>query len=292
MYNLNYLYLHDLNIDTSRSARDISASAMFVSISGKDYTAPVSSVTNRFVDWFFKATNPNIPLLNVTFGNAFLTNRPLTAYSTNSVRTYGEVYAAISAQLKNISAAMFAKLQATVSALSAAAVTPVGSVVINKTNPSAIVSGTWTSCTNRFIQEASTTTGLLPISAAALSAYIISSAGVTPKHTHEVVLTPSSKSVSAKVEGTVTGLGGYEPGGWVYYKATDLTGLNRTIRVSGDGWDANDAMDSGSPISDAVANAYKHMITVASAGVAGETKSVNVSPDIDQLSATIFTKTA
>lgn len=286
MYNLNYSYLSDLNCDTSRSARDISASAMFVAIAGNDYTTPITSVTNRFVDWFFKATNANIPLLDVTFHNLFLKNRPLTAYTDTSLRTYGEVTAAISAQLTQIKTAMQTKLAATISALNAESVIPVGTVVLNKSIPG---SGLWTTVNDRLIIESAGTTGLIPDTDRALTSCILSSNGVTPKHMHEVTLSPTSKSITGTVTTTINGLGGFPAGGYVAYKSTDADDLNAEIVTAWDGWDDNDAMDSSLS---AVSAAYNTMISVDAAGTAGQSKTVNVAPAINQVNAAIYIKTA
>lgn len=286
MYNLNYSYLSDLNCDTSRSARDISASAMFVAIAGNDYTTPITSVTNRFVDWFFKATNVNIPLLDVTFHNLFLKNRPLTAYTDTSLRTYGEVTAAISAQLTQIKTAMQTKLAATISALNAESVIPVGTVVLNKSIPG---SGSWTTVNDRLIIESAGTTGLIPDTDRALTSCILSSNGVTPKHMHEVTLSPTSKSITGTVTTTINGLGGFPAGGYVAYKSTDADDLNAEIVTAWDGWDDNDAMDSSLS---AVSAAYNTMISVSTAGTAGQSKTVNVAPAINQVNAAIYIKTA
>lgn len=289
MYNLNYSYLSDLNCDTSRSARDISASAMFVAIAGNDYTTPITSVTNRFVDWFFKATNANIPLLDVTFHNLFLKNRPLTAYTDTSLRTYGEVTAAISAQLNQIKTAMLTKLSATIAALNVESVIPVGTVVLNNSTPG---SGLWTTVNDRLIIESAGTTGLIPDTDRSLTSCILSSNGVTPKHMHEVTLSPTSKSITGKVETTINGLGGFPGGGYVAVKSEHYQVSNQEnaeIVTAWDGWDDNDAMDSSLS---AISAAYNTMISVSTAGTAGQSKTINVSPAINQVNAAIYIKTA
>lgn len=289
MYNLNYTYLSDLNIDTSRSARDISASAMFVSISDNDYTTPVSSITNRFVDWFFAATNPNIPLLDITLHNAFLRDRPLSNYGPTSVRTYTEVTSAISAQLTSLFNTIQTKLQATISTLNLSNVIPVGTVIINKTAPTP---GSWTEVSGRFIQEATTDTGTIPSTNVNLSACTIFSTGVTPAHTHEVKLTPSSKDSTANISAEATGLGAFPTGGWLAIKNEHVGqsgDLNALAIAAWDGWDANNKLDGEKA---AIKQAYNNMISVAPAGGASVTKTINVAPQISQITASIFIKTS
>lgn len=288
MYDLDYLYLADLDIDTSRSARDITASALFISINDADYITPVSCVTNRFVDWFFTASNPNIPKLDITFKHAYLSGDALTDTGLSSLIPLSALSAAISSKLTDVFNAMQTKLCATISTLNVNNVIPVGTVVLNSTSPSV---GTWTSSASCFIGETRTTaTGV--ISGRALSAVNLSSSTM-PTHKHEVILSPKTMSKTAKISSSVTGNGAYMMpvfgSGGLAIRTGDST--DKQIIVATDHYDGGP--DQFKSTGKNIKSAYtENLVKVSPAVGSTATKSQNIAPPITQISdVKIFTKT-
>lgn len=293
MYDLDYLYLADLDIDTSRSARDITASALFISINDADYITPVSCVTNRFVDWFFTASNPNIPKLDITFKHAYLSGDALTDTGLSSLIPLSALSAAISSKLTDVFNAMKTKLCATISTLTVNNVIPVGTVVLNSTN-STSPSGTWTCSDNCFIGETRTTaTG--DISSRALSAVNLSSSTM-PAHKHEVILSPKTMSKTAKISSEVTGNGAYMMpvfgSGGLAIKTEELDEAEKKIIVATDHYDGGP--DQFESTGNNIKSAYtENLVKVSPATGSTDTKSQNIAPPITQISdVKIFTKTA
>jgi len=291
MYDLDYLYLADLDIDTSRSARDITASALFISINDADYITPVSCVTNRFVDWFFTASNPNIPKLDITFKHAYLSGDALTDTGLSSLIPLSTLSAAISSKLTDVFNAMKTKLYATISALTVNNVIPVGTVVLNSTSPSV---GTWTSSASCFIGETRTTaTGV--ISSRSLSAANLSSSTM-PTHKHEVTLSPKTMSKTAKISSLVTGNGAYMmpvfDSGGLAIKTAELNEATETIIVATDHYDGGP--DKFKSMGEKIKSAYtENLVKVSPAAGSTAAKSQNIAPPITQISdVKIFTKTA
>jgi len=292
MYNLDYLYLADLDIDTSRSARDITASALFVAINDNDYTTPMSAVVNRFVDWFFKATNPNIPKLNITLKHAYLSGDALISsnWGPSSLVPYSALTAKIASTLDSIMTMMSTKLGATASALTLDNMLPAGTVIVNKTDPSAF--GTWSEpITGRCIKETVENIGLIPTDpSAAITALNVTSTNIMPYHKHEVTLEPISKSKTAKFEALASGtVGAFDakagevwttinPGSWD-------NGFIQTIVYCGDGYDGAHAAKTVSDKTKSIAEQYKTMFDVGSVGGVNETLTIDVSPPITQLTA-------
>lgn len=288
MYDLDYLYLADLDIDTSRSARDITASALFISINDADYITPVSCVTNRFVDWFFTASNPNIPKLDITFKHAYLSGDALTDTGLSSLIPLSALSAAISSKLTDVFNAMKTKLCATINTLTVNNVIPVGTVVLNSTSPS----GTWTSSDSCFIGETRTTaTG--DISGRALSAVNLSSSTM-PAHKHEVILSPKTMSKTAKISSLVTGNGAYTMpvfgSGGLAIKTNQLNQAEKTIIVATDHYDGGP--DQFESTGNNIKSAYtENLVKVSPAVGSTATKSQNIAPPITQISdVKIFTK--
>lgn len=291
MYNLDYLYLADLDIDTSRSARDITASALFISINDADYITPVSCVTNRFVDWFFTASNPNIPKLDITFKHAYLSGDALTDTGLSSLIPLSALSAAISSKLADVFNAMKTKLCATISTLTVNNVIPVGTVVLNSDSPSV---GTWTSSDSCFIGETRTTaTG--DISGRALSEVNLS-ISTMPAHKHEVILSPNRMSKTANISSLVTGNGAYMMpvfgSGGLAIKTEELNEAEETIIVATDHYDGGP--DQFESTGKNIKSAYtENLVKVSPAVGSTATKSQNIAPPITQISdVKIFTKTA
>lgn len=296
MYYLDYRYLHELDIDTSNSARDISATAIFAAIADNDYYVPLSAVSTRFIEWFFvDSTNPNIKQLDITLKHAYLTGRALTANSPGSLLPLSTVTAAISAQLSDIKDKMLSALNATISALSAEAVIPVGSVAINKSAPT--VSGTWVSATNRFIGELGPNVPSVNITAASvhipLSSLTVSS-NTMPQHRHEVTLDPKTFNKTGSVEGSLSNLGSY-----IHHrhgaasKNKELSETTITATRAHDGYDG-DSSAMGAK-AESIAKGYQQLFKVADAGSSGSgtTKKQHLAPPVTELPNTaIFVKTS
>lgn len=294
MYNLNYTYLSDLDIDTSRSARDISASAVFVAIDDSDYYTPVSCVANRFVDWFFAATNPNIKNLDVTFKHAYLSGDALTPARNASLVTLDALNAKISATLATLSAAMLAKLSATKTALNTASVIPVGTVVINRSAPSV---GNWsTGITGRCICEATTATGTgkIPSSTTVADVKIAGTTSI-PKHSHAVTMTPATFNKSHVISDLQTGHCKFSWQGPIYSNVKPGIGTpaeSDTIAFAWDRWDGADVEEDGGYKIEAIAERYKTMVSTSSTGGGGTTPDINIAPPVYKLTdAAIFVKT-
>lgn len=296
MYNLNYTYLSDLDIDTSRSARDVSASTVFAAIDDNDYTVPLTSITNRFVEWFFTASNPNIPNLNITLLDANIMNGERT--QGDAIKTYGELTAYLETILTAISANMTTKLNATINTLSTDNITPTGSVAINKSAPS---NTDWAEVDKpEFLYEASVPDEVGEIfqrpaggAGEALSDIVITHDGGIPHHTHEVKLTPSQKKVNAEITDSDSGLGRITYANKrVVVKTEHLPAAKRNspIAQGGDGWNG----ESSQFIADVkgITEAYKRILTVTAAGSdIGSANRQQIAPNVHELTdAKLFVK--
>lgn len=306
MYNLNYTYLADLPIDTSRSARDISASALFIAIQGNDYSTPVTCITNRFVEWFFATANPNIPKLDVTFKHLYLTaDAAGTGQADNqkAIVSKAELLTTISNKLTSVCEQIKTKLEATITTLNANNVMPVGTIVVNK-NTNAPVNGSWKNYSNLFLGE-TRGNNVAPVNANKTLNDINLEISEMPAHKHEVILSPETMSKTANISTSVTGNGAYFMpafnGGLAIKKDEEVPGqLQTNIVIATDHYDGGpDQWKGDNNAEGKITKAYTtNLVSIGqSQGTAqgNVSKSQNIAPPIDKTNFTtakIFEKTA
>ena len=210
MYNLNYTYISDFDIDLANSYRDTSALTFFIEMEEDDRTTPLSAVTGKFVEWFFISDNPKISDLNVEFKYMYLTGGSEKPKNENSIMTYGDLKSYINDYLDEIKDNLITLFEEHIANLSQENIIPIGSFVINDTEPNIDQSWLWYKVTNRFLKEATISkpagdyfqdAGVSrPLSNNILTANIM------PNHTHKVSLSPDSKNATFEASDSASGL--------------------------------------------------------------------------------------
>ena len=329
MYNLNYSYIHNLDIDTSTSFRDISALALFIGTQSNDFYTPLSSVTNKFVEWFFGVDNSLKSEIDVTLKYAYF-NISSTATATtdpNAIIPYSELTAKLAPRLELIKESLLTLLEETRDALNPDSTMPFGTVVINDDIPEYsadvdTVPGEWDKYDKRFIKEASGVDGgftgpcgpadaLLADTGAPLSS-ILATITNMPEHYHEVELTPNQNSGVGTIEAEGSGNQKFSQPSRPYAIAVATTGHVTDYKAayvstgySGDAF----GKDKLLPYVKACKAAYANTFKISPAGPAGNVyKQINpvpkpysltqkaisateTEPQVPEISPAIFVKT-
>ena len=160
MYNLDYTYLTELEVDTRQTFSDLSDDLLLVHDS-IDKTFTMKSLISSWQDFFWKSSNPNKERLNVTFTDISIQRykhgpaeedlkNDYRGYSIdqngNEMMSYAELqdhYAALDREHQWVGGKTFHDMSADITAAITALhnkmtkefVYPIGSIVISDTNP-------------------------------------------------------------------------------------------------------------------------------------------------------------
>lgn len=159
MYNLDYTYLTELEVDTRQTFSDLSDDLLLVHDS-IDKTFTMKSLISSWQDFFWKSSNPNKEKLHVTFTDISIERRDYPNYSGDDLKfdfegypinqegdemmSYRELqdhYASLEHQwvggktFHEMSADITSAITALHNKMTKGFVYPVGSIIISDTNP-------------------------------------------------------------------------------------------------------------------------------------------------------------
>lgn len=239
MYDLNYTFLTELEVDTRQSFDDLSDDLLLLDNNASEsQVVDMKSVISSWQNYFWKSTNTNKQFLDITFtdlsierGTVITTDwqeNPLDDLEMMSIEELNNFFDS----LDEISAWVGGKtwsqltnsLTAAITALQAKYVDknniyPKNAVLVTNENPNGTGFGTWTSHNNCYFSEIFSKAnysinpgydhGSLPTNGSLADIGLEPTTETIPNHTHKLAYIPATGSGSGRSEGEA-GVAGWE----------------------------------------------------------------------------------
>lgn len=272
MYNLNYTYLTDLEVDTRQSFADLFDDLTLLDKSNREsYKENAETLISSWQSFFWHSNNSNKQKLKVTFTDISVYHNPPSGDIPGSkeIMTFGELEAIYNSLENhwpnNMTFAQFTKsLVNAIDRVQQIMINddhsyPVKSMVINDTNPAGSFGYTWEKQPAVYLGERRDMVGYQSGSFSTLDGTVIlpsSVDGLIPKHEHDVEFLPTAsgggsndQSATESTECAVWDSYGDPGSGYGDKSSCDNKTRPAQIKHSG-GADGNGGCDAGNPWTD------------------------------------------